>query len=104
MPSLPFGTMPWPGLMLLVGVAAAASVAWLGVALRASRRQLRDSREAFHTLAAEAPVGILQADANGMCVSANEAWCQLTGLTQEQTVGHRWNLAVHPDDVADVMR
>jgi PAS domain S-box-containing protein len=104
MPSLPFGTMLWPGLMLLVGVAAAASVAWLGAALRASRRQLRDSREAFHTLAAEAPVGILQADANGMCVSANEAWCQLTGLTQEQTVGHRWNLAVHPDDVADVMR
>jgi PAS domain S-box-containing protein len=104
MPSLPIGTMPWPGLMLLVGVAAAASVAWLGATLRASRRQLRASREAFRTLAAEAPVGILQADASGMCVSANEAWCRLTGLTQEQTVGHRWNLAVHPDDVNDVMQ
>jgi PAS domain S-box-containing protein len=104
MPSPPIATMPWPGLMLLVGVAAAASVAWLGAALRASRRKLRDSREAFRTLAAEAPVGILQADANGMCIFANDAWCQLTGLTLEQTVGNRWNLAVHPDDVADVMR
>ncbi len=70
---------------------------------RRLRKELRASREAFEALALRAPVGILQADASGMCTFANEAWCRLSGLSLEETLGKAWNHAVHPDDVAGVM-
>ena len=102
MPSLLAGTMFIPSPTLLAVVAAVAG--GLAAALVVTRRRLRDSQEAFHAHVSHAPIGILQADVNGMCTYANEAWCKLAGLSLEQTVGHSWSRAVHPDDVADVMR
>lgn len=102
MPSLPVGTTFTPSLTLLAVVAAV--VGGLVAALVSTRRRLRDSHDTFRTHVAHAPIGILQADANGMCTYANDAWCRLTGLSPEQTVGYSWSRAVHADDVADVMR
>jgi PAS domain S-box-containing protein len=68
-----------------------------------ARRQLRASREAFEVLSEQAPLGILRADAEGMCVYANETWCELSGLRLDQTLGHRWSQAVHPADLEGVM-
>ncbi len=68
-----------------------------------ARRQLRSSREAFEVLSEQAPLGILRADADGMCVFANQTWCDLSGLSLDQTLGQRWSQAVHPDDVVTVM-
>jgi PAS domain S-box-containing protein len=64
---------------------------------------LQLSREKFHVLTQKGPVGILQADATGRCTYANERWCELTGLSPEETLGYQWSHAVHPDDVARVM-
>jgi PAS domain S-box-containing protein len=102
MPLLLAGTTFTPSLTLLAAVAAV--IGGLVAALVATRRRLRDSQEAFRSHVANAPIGILQSDANGMCTYANEAWCRLAGLSLEETVGHSWSRAIHPDDLADVMR
>ncbi|MGB8853519.1 MAG: PAS domain-containing protein [Pirellulales bacterium] len=102
MPSLLVGTTLIPSLTLFAVVATV--VGGLVTALVATRRRLRASQEAFREHFSHAPIGILQADANGMCTYANAAWCRLAGLSLEQTVGHFWSRAVHPDDVAEVMR
>jgi PAS domain S-box-containing protein len=68
-----------------------------------ARRQLRASREAFEVLSEQAPLGILRADADGLCVYANATWCALSGLSLDQTLGQFWSQAVHPDDVGTVM-
>ncbi|MFM8415451.1 MAG: PAS domain-containing protein [Planctomycetota bacterium] len=67
------------------------------------RHQLRASREAFTVLSQRAPMGIMRADANGFCIYANEAWCELSGLSLAETLGHSWSQAVHPDDLPQVM-
>jgi len=102
MPSLSVGTTFIPSLTLLAVIAAV--VGGLIATLLVTRRRLDEINEAFLACAAHAPIGILQADANGMCTYANEAWCQLTGLSLDHTVGSSWSRAIHPDDVADVMR
>jgi len=73
----------------------------VGLLIR-TRRQLWASRESFETLAQRAPVGILKADAEGRCTYANETWCEISGLTLAETLGHGWGSVVHPDDQAAV--
>lgn len=102
--SMLLGTLPWPAVMAFGVATAGAVVAWLLLALRTAHRRLHEVQEAFHTLTSNVPIGIVQTDANGICTHANETWCDLTGLTLVEMAGHRWSRAVHPDDVADVMR
>jgi PAS domain S-box-containing protein len=61
------------------------------------------SSEDFHEFANEAPIGIMRADAAGMCFYANPAWSALTGLQFDETVGYAWSSAVHPDDLERTM-
>jgi PAS domain S-box-containing protein len=83
------------GWIIVVILAACGLLA--GLLIR-TRRQLWASRESFNTLAQRAPVGILKADAEGRCTYANETWCEISGLTMTETLGHGWGQAVHPDD------
>lgn len=71
--------------------------------LALARHQLAGCRAAFGSLSRHAQVGILQADREGLCVYANQSWCELSGLTIGETLGHRWSQAVHPDDLPSVM-
>jgi PAS domain S-box-containing protein len=57
------------------------------------------SGDDFQEFANDAPIGIMRADAAGMCLYANPAWSALTGLEFEETVGYAWSSAVHPDDL-----
>jgi PAS domain S-box-containing protein len=91
------GMSAWIGGCCVVGCLALAGL------LVHARRQLRASREAFNVLSQQAPLGILRADVEGMCVFANHTWCDLSGLRLDQTLGQRWSQAVHPDDVPAVM-
>jgi len=50
-------------------------------------------------LAQIAPVGIVQSDADGQCVYANDRWCAMTGTTIDQALGAGWADALHPDDI-----
>lgn len=61
------------------------------------------SGDDFQEFANEAPIGIMRADAAGMCFYANPAWSALTGMTLDETIGHAWSSAVHPDDLERTM-
>lgn len=90
-----------PLALALLGVIVSAALAlWLAVV----RRRLCECRETFDALCTKAPIGILRADATGCCTFANEAWYELSGLGPAEAIGHSWSRAVHPDDVASVMR
>jgi PAS domain S-box-containing protein len=56
------------------------------------------SEERFCMLAANAPVGIFIVDSSGACRFVNRRWCELTGVTAEETLGKNWIEAVHRDD------
>lgn len=66
-------------------------------------REHKRTGDEFQEFAHEAPIGIMRADAAGMCFYANPAWSALTGLTLEETVGYAWSTAVHPDDLERTM-
>lgn len=44
------------------------------------------------------PVGIFLTDDNAQCTYVNPAWCDLTGLSPEESLGAGWARAIHPDD------
>lgn len=64
---------------------------------------LEDSEERFRTLSAAAPVGILQANADGICLYANPHWQIISGLTSQDSLGTGWQQAIHSDDRAAVL-
>ena len=67
-------------------------------------RRLAETADTLHTLITIAPVGIVQLDAAGGLVSANDRWRALSGLTKSQSRGEGWANAVHPDDAERVFR
>jgi len=60
--------------------------------------ELHRSEEQFRRLSQISPVGIFHADAQGSCTYVNERWCEITGLTIEESLGEGWMRALHPDD------
>lgn len=66
--------------------------------------ELRRSEELFRTLSACAPIGIWLVDGEGQCRYANARWSAISGLPIEQTLGHGWARAVHPEDMAEVVQ
>ncbi len=79
-----------------------ASTGLLALLALHARRQLFVSRAAFAALAQRAPVGILKADADGKCTFANDTWCELSGLSQAETIGLGWTKAVFREDLPAV--
>ncbi|TFD28221.1 putative bifunctional diguanylate cyclase/phosphodiesterase [Cryobacterium cryoconiti] len=65
-------------------------------------RQLAETADTLHTLIKIAPVGIVQLDAAGGLVSANDQWHALSGLTKSASRRDGWASAVHPDDAERV--
>lgn len=50
------------------------------------------------------PVGIFLSDRDGQCTYVNKAWVQVTGLSMDQSLGLGWFKAIHPDDMASVLK
>ncbi|TFC88005.1 phosphodiesterase [Cryobacterium sinapicolor] len=67
-------------------------------------RQLAETADTLHTLIKIAPVGIVQLDAEGGLISANDQWLALSGLTKAESRRDGWAKAVHPDDAERVVR
>jgi len=65
--------------------------------------ELHRSEEQFRRLSQISPVGIFHADAQGACTYVNERWCEITGLTFEESLGDGWMRALHPDDRDDTL-
>jgi len=72
--------------------------------VRERTRELHESVARFRALATQSPVGIVQIDATGQYVYANERWGEMAGRTPEQALADGWLEAVHPDDRERVRR
>ena len=65
---------------------------------RRSSRALRASESRFRTLCAASPMGVFSTDAQGFCTYSNTRCQSITGLTDEQILGHGWFDVLHPED------
>jgi PAS domain S-box-containing protein len=65
---------------------------------------LRDSEARFRTLADSSPVGIFQADTDGINVYLNMAAAEILGQTPEAGRGMGWQESLHADDRERVSR
>ncbi|MDJ0354001.1 GGDEF and EAL domain-containing protein [Pseudarthrobacter sp. PH31-O2] len=65
--------------------------------------ELAETADALQALVRLAPVGIVQLDAGGGLLSANDQWLNMSGLTLVQSLGSGWSSALHPDDVERVL-
>ena len=89
--------------------AAGAPQGYVGVVQDVTRRkaaeeQVRRSAEMFQTLCALAPVGIVLLDRRGKTTYVNQAWRELTGLSEEESTYDGWRHVIHPDDLERVHR
>ena len=69
---------------------------------RQAVRALEASEARFRGLAAAAPVGIFQTDAQGACRYVNDRWCAIAGMSAAEAAGDGWLRALHPADRAGV--
>ena len=70
--------------------------------VRRASRALEASEARFRGLAAAAPVGIFQTDAEGACCYVNDRWCEIAGMSAAEAAGQGWLRALHPADRAAV--
>lgn len=59
---------------------------------------LRLTQERLGTLSRLSPVGIYHTDRDGKCLYVNDKWCELSGLTTEQSLGLGWSDAINLED------
>lgn len=62
------------------------------------QRVLEDSEERFRSLSSAAPIGILQTNADGICLYVNARWKEMSGYNLEVCLGNGWMQAIHPED------
>lgn len=62
------------------------------------QRVLEDSEERFRSLSSAAPIGILQTNADGICLYVNSRWKEMSGYNLEACLGNGWMQAIHPED------
>lgn len=66
------------------------------------KRQQSDAK--YKQLTDISPVGIFQLDWRGECNFVNHRWCEISGFTAEQVMGHGWHDALHPNDRERIIR
>ena len=62
---------------------------------------LRASEARLQRFVAEAPIGLVIVDNQQRLLSANKAFCALTGYSEQEVVGNTYALYTHPDDLPD---
>ncbi|MEQ1793456.1 MAG: PAS domain S-box protein [Nitrospira sp.] len=60
---------------------------------------LRESEERWQRFVADAPVGLVVVDADKRIISANKAFCALTGYSEREVIDNTYALYTHPDDL-----
>ena len=79
----------------LVCVALAAA----GIALMARRDQLRRTNELLTQTTSGAPIGQATISPEGVFLTANPAYCDVTGYPEHELVGKTFQQITHPDDL-----
>jgi diguanylate cyclase (GGDEF)-like protein/PAS domain S-box-containing protein len=64
----------------------------------------REDLSHFRILAEAIPEIVWTASPDGRTDYCNKRWYEVTGLTEEQTLGHGWSNIIHPDDLPVRMR
>lgn len=75
-----------------------ANLTWDIILRKQAEDALHESENKFRTLATLAPVGIYLTSPEGQCQYANNRWCEMAGMTQEEALGKGWIAGLHPDD------
>jgi two-component system sensor histidine kinase/response regulator len=65
--------------------------------------ELQASEERFRKLSADAPIGIFEIDAVGLCTYSNPHLQKIMGLSLAETIGDGWQKSIHSDDVDAVL-
>lgn len=60
--------------------------------------ELKKTEERFEALARLSRVGVFYTDARGDCLYANERWCEIAGLREDEVLGQGWVKSLHPED------
>lgn len=68
--------------------------------LKQTREALRESEESYHYATELNPEITWTAAPDGRILECGPRWTELTGLTQEESLGSGWLSVVHPDDIA----
>jgi two-component system sensor histidine kinase/response regulator len=63
---------------------------------------IRESEELFRTVSETAPIGIFRSDAKGQVLYVNGRWGEMSGRRPEEALSSGWEVAVHPEDRAQV--
>ncbi|UQD56601.1 PAS domain S-box protein [Flavobacterium sp. K5-23] len=66
--------------------------------LKESEAKLLKSETRYRSLTEISPVGIFRTDADGQTTYVNNRFCEISGLTFEESLGKGWLNAVHPVD------
>ncbi|RAU20125.1 PAS domain-containing sensor histidine kinase [Paramagnetospirillum kuznetsovii] len=90
-------------LSLLMGAMAMLSDHSNAQRLRA-QKALADSEARYRLLNDRSPLGVLQSEADGSTVYANDRWLELVGRERAQVLGAKWCDLVDPDDRPEVLR
>lgn len=67
---------------------------------RRAEEALRASERRLQRFVAEAPVGLCILDENWRAISANKAFCELTGYEEREVIGSTYALYTHPEDLS----
>jgi PAS domain S-box-containing protein len=65
---------------------------------RETESALRETQQRLEVLTAVAPVGIVRADPEGICIYLNAEACEVLGCSRDLALGRRWTSFVHRDD------
>jgi PAS domain S-box-containing protein len=81
---------------------------WIGIGSdihdqKQAEAALRESERKFKDLAEAIPHSVWITSAEGFAEYSNQRWLELTGLSMEESLGHGWLSAIHPDDAAQTM-
>ena len=60
---------------------------------------LRESEERWHRFVADAPVGLVVVNSDKQILSANKAFCALTGYSEQEVINNTYARYTHPDDL-----
>jgi len=99
------GAWLWANLTVsLVRLASGAPAYFIAVIEDISERKraedaLRVSETRLHRFVADAPVGLVILDKDRRVIKANQAFCELTGYTEQEMFGQTYELYTHPDDL-----
>lgn len=66
-----------------------------------TERALRESERRYQVMAEASPVGIFRLDPDGRLCHVNRKWREISGRMISEVMGQGWDVAVHPDDLAE---